>query len=129
MEFAFPKEVREALVTSDPQKFLMPRPSVCVTTGLACVWRPSTKRRCEIWSSTAGQWWCRRELRLRTSLLTSMAGRRHSGISPDALTRELRRMSLLRCHVPDGAGGGDGIFTAVRSTSVRPLGFRTRAPT
>ena len=27
MGFAFPKEVREALIMSDPQKFLMPRPS------------------------------------------------------------------------------------------------------
>ena len=27
MGFGFPKEVREALIRSDPQKFLMPRPS------------------------------------------------------------------------------------------------------
>jgi hypothetical protein len=27
MGFAFPKEMREALIKSDPQKFIMPRPS------------------------------------------------------------------------------------------------------
>ncbi|RIK42356.1 MAG: hypothetical protein DCC58_11120 [Chloroflexi bacterium] len=27
LEFAFPKEMREALVESDPEKFLLPRPS------------------------------------------------------------------------------------------------------
>ena len=45
MGFAFPKEERQALVDSEPEKFLMPRPATCGSTGSRCAPRRWTSRR------------------------------------------------------------------------------------
>ena len=42
MGFAFPRDEREALVASEPDKFLMPRPPTCDTSGSASGSTPST---------------------------------------------------------------------------------------
>ena len=60
MGFAFPKEEREALVASEPEKFMMPTAATCASSGSSSGWRPSTSRRCASSSSTPGGWSCPR---------------------------------------------------------------------
>ena len=40
--FGFPKEERAALVEAEPDKFYLPRPSECASTGSRRTWRRST---------------------------------------------------------------------------------------
>ena len=54
MGFAFPREEREALVASEPDKFLMPDPRTCGTNGCASVSTPSTSMNCVSSWSTRG---------------------------------------------------------------------------
>ena len=57
MGFGFPKEEREALVRSEPDKFLMPDRGDLRTTGCRSGSTRSTKTRCGSSSSTPGGWW------------------------------------------------------------------------
>ena len=56
MGFAFPKEWRQALVETEPDKFMLP------SSGSSS-W---TRRRCGTSSSTPGRWSCRRRSPRRT---------------------------------------------------------------
>ena len=47
MGFAFPKEEREALLETWPEKYLRPSPPTSVTTGPSCGSRRSAARSCE----------------------------------------------------------------------------------
>ena len=58
MGFAFPKTEREALVASEPDKFLMPPKSDLRYAGRSCGYRPSTAAKCANWWSMHGGWWC-----------------------------------------------------------------------
>lgn len=58
MGFAFPKELRAALVEADPDKFHLPERTTCDSTGSACGWPPSTRPRCARSSSRHGAWSC-----------------------------------------------------------------------
>ena len=60
MGFGFPREEREALVASEPDKFLMPAPPTCGTSGSAYGSMPSASRSCRSYSSTRGACACRR---------------------------------------------------------------------
>ena len=63
MGFAFPKEEREALVRSEPEKFLMPTGATSATTGCSSAWPRSITQRCANWSSRPGGWWYPRRSR------------------------------------------------------------------
>ena len=54
MGFGFPKEEREALVESEPDKFLMPRPSELRYRWVCVRLTPSTSTSCESCSSMRG---------------------------------------------------------------------------
>ena len=48
MGFGFPKELRDALVHSEPRKFSLPSQSrTCASTGCTCAWRRTRQRHCK----------------------------------------------------------------------------------
>src|SRR5215213_2962324 len=61
MGFGFPRDEREALVASQPDKFVMPALPTCGTGGSAFGSTPSTSSSCGSCSSTRGACACRRK--------------------------------------------------------------------
>jgi hypothetical protein len=61
MGFGFPREERDALVASEPDKFLIPSPQTCGTDGCRSVSMRSTLTNCESCSSRRGECACRTE--------------------------------------------------------------------
>ena len=63
MGVAFPKEEREAMIAAEPDKFLLPRPLICASTGSRSASQRSMRPSCSSSSSKPGAWSCPSEWR------------------------------------------------------------------
>ena len=86
MGFGFPREEREALVASEPDKFLMPRPSDMRYRWMRSGSTPSTSTSCGSCSSTRG----------------ACASRRRSATPTTAQPRDEGRQEAMSSWVPGG---------------------------
>ena len=94
MGFAFPKEERDALVTSEPHKFELPRESEMRLHWSTPTWQRSTRPKPANSSSTRGAWSCPRRCHAPTTSRTPTARGETAPPSlvdrPDSLPLHLR---------------------------------------